>query len=104
MSGATVAVTVVWAAPDVQDIVRMTLPAGATVADAIARSGLIEQYHIDRRTVRPAVYGRLVRDDAALRDGDRVEICRPLLVDPKEARRLRAAARERARVKRPPPA
>ena len=104
MSGATVAVTVVWATPAVQETVRLTLPAGATVADAIARSGLIERYRIDRGTARPAVYGRLVRDDATLRDGDRVEICRPLLVDPKEARRLRAGARERARVKRPPPA
>ena len=77
----TVAVTVVWATPEVQDSVPLTLPAGATVADALAASGLVERHGIDRGAVRPAVYGRLVRDDVALRDGDRVEICRPLLVD-----------------------
>jgi putative ubiquitin-RnfH superfamily antitoxin RatB of RatAB toxin-antitoxin module len=103
VSAATVAVTVVWATPDVQDSVPLTLPAGATVAAAIAQSGLVERYRIDRGAVRPAIHGRLVRDDAALRDGDRVEICRPLLVDPKAARRLRAAARERARARRPAP-
>ncbi len=98
----TVAVTVVWATPEVQDSVPLTLPAGATVADALAASGLVERHGIDRGAVRPAVYGRLVRDDVALRDGDRVEICRPLLVDPKAARRLRAAAREHAAGARRP--
>jgi len=104
VSGTTVTVTVVWATPDVQDVVALTLPAGATVAEAIARSGLIEQYGFDRGIMRPAIYGRLVRDGATLRDGDRVEICRPLVADPKQARRLRAAARERARPGRPAPA
>jgi putative ubiquitin-RnfH superfamily antitoxin RatB of RatAB toxin-antitoxin module len=102
MSEPTVAVTVVWATPDVQDIVALTLPAGATVADAIARSGLVERYRIDRGATRSGVHGRLVRDDAVLHDGDRVELCRPLAADPKAVRRLRAEARERTRVGRPP--
>lgn len=105
MNAATLAVTVVWATPEVQDAVALTLPAGASVADAIARSGLALRYRIDLSTARAAIRGRLVRDDAVLRDGDRVEICRPLIVDPKEARRLRADALDRVRVraKRPPP-
>jgi len=104
MNQATLAVTVVWATPDIQDVVALALPAGATVADAIAGSGFVLRYRIDRGAMRAAIHGRLARDDVALRDGDRVEICRPLRVNPKEARRLRAAARERALALRPPPA
>jgi putative ubiquitin-RnfH superfamily antitoxin RatB of RatAB toxin-antitoxin module len=100
---APVAVTVVWATPDVQDIVGLSLPAGATVADAVARSGLVERHGIDRGATRCGVHGRLVGNEAVLRDGDRVEICRALQVDPKAARRLRAEVRGRTRSVRPPP-
>jgi putative ubiquitin-RnfH superfamily antitoxin RatB of RatAB toxin-antitoxin module len=101
-SEATVKVTVVWATPRIQDVVALTLPAGATVAAAIALSGLLEIHRIDAGTTRAGLHGRVVGDDTALRDGDRVEICRPLVVDPKEARRLRADLRARARAKRSP--
>ena len=90
MTAATVKVTVVWATPHIQDVVALTLPAGATVATAIARSGLIVAYGIDPAATRAGLHGRVVPDETPLRDGDRVEICRPLVVDPKEARRLRA--------------
>ena len=100
MNAAMVAVTVVWATPDIQDVVALTLPAGATVADAIARSGLVAHHRIDPGAICAGVHGRLVRDDAALRDGDRVEICRPLVADPKEARRVRAGARNPVAPKR----
>jgi uncharacterized protein len=90
VTAATVKVTVVWATPHIQDTVALTLPAGATVATAIARSGLLVAYGINAVAIRAGLHGRVVRDDTPLRDGDRVEICRPLVVDPKEARRLRA--------------
>ncbi len=93
MNPARLAVTVVWATPEVQDVVALELPAGAVVADAIAASGLLICHGVDPRTVRWAIDGRLVADDAPLAAGDRVEICRALTVDPKEARRLRAAAK-----------
>jgi len=89
----TIAVSVVWATPDVQDIVPLTLPTGATVGEAIARSLLAEHYRIDLREMRLAIRGRLVRDGTVLADGDRVEICRALRADPKDARRTRARAR-----------
>jgi len=89
----TIAVSVVWATPDVQDIVPLTLPTGATVGEAIARSLLAEHYRIDLREMRLAIRGRLVRDSTVLADGDRVEICRALCADPKDARRTRARAR-----------
>jgi putative ubiquitin-RnfH superfamily antitoxin RatB of RatAB toxin-antitoxin module len=94
-------VTVVWATPRVQDAVTLTLPAGATVATAITLSGLLVAHKIDSAGTRAGLHGRLVRDDTPLRDGDRVEICRPLLVDPKEARRLRAGVSKPARTRGP---
>ena len=83
-------VTVVWATPDVQDIVPVALPAGATVADAVAQSSIIERYALDAAQLGFAVFGRRAAPDAPLADGDRVEITRPLRADPKESRRRRA--------------
>ena len=104
MNGGTVAVTVVWATRDVQDVVPLTLAAGATVADAIAQSGLVARYRIDRAAIRVGIHGRLAREDTVLADGDRIEIYRPLTVDPKETRRLRAEVKARGRAKgRPAP-
>jgi putative ubiquitin-RnfH superfamily antitoxin RatB of RatAB toxin-antitoxin module len=71
------------------DAVTLTLEAGSTVRDAVAASGLGERHPgIDLGAV--GVYGRRVKPDARLADGDRVEIYRALLDDPKEARRRRA--------------
>jgi putative ubiquitin-RnfH superfamily antitoxin RatB of RatAB toxin-antitoxin module len=89
-------VWVVYALPDRQALRELELPESATVAEAVARSGLLEQFpEIGSRPLACAIYGRAVADSQVLRDGDRVEILRPLQVDPKESRR-RAAARGRA--------
>ena len=85
-------VSVVWAAPGVQDVVAVTLPHGATVSDAVARSGLVERYALDAASLGFAVFGRRAMAGAALVDGDRVEITRALKADPKESRRRRARA------------
>jgi len=95
-----VRVSVAWATSAVQDVVPVELPPGATVGAAIAASGLLDRYGVARDSVRPGIRGRLVRDDTVPEDGDRIDLCRPLAVDPKEARRLRAAAR--ARLAAPP--
>ena len=72
---------------------RVTLPAGATVAQAIDASGLrAEHPEIDTLDLRYAIAGRRVAAGQVLADGDRVDLCRPLHVDPMTARRLRAAA------------
>lgn len=74
------------------DAVTLALPAGSTVRDAVAASGLGERHPgIDLAAV--GVFGRRVAPDARLADGDRVEVYRPLLNDPKEARRRRARGR-----------
>jgi len=70
--------------------VQLDLPAGATVRDALNRSGLLQRFaEIDPVAPRAGIWGKLRGLDDALRESDRVEIYRPLLVDPKEARRLR---------------
>lgn len=94
-------VTVVYCAPGCEDISEVALPAGATVADAIAAAGVL-----DRRTeiaaAPPAVgvWGRACALAHPVADGDRVEIYRPLTVDPKEARRIRAEVRRRRAARR----
>jgi uncharacterized protein len=94
-----VLVSVVYALPDRQTIVSLELAAGASVADAVEKSGLARRYkEIAERPLTCAIYGRAVKPQTQLREGDRVEILRPLLIDPKESRR-QAASRERSRGK-----
>jgi len=71
------------------DCVSLRLPAGATLADALHASGLLARHGLDAQAVRPGIWGKVAGSRTLLRDRDRVEIYRPLLVDPKEARRLR---------------
>jgi hypothetical protein len=85
--------------PGEVDEVRLQLASGATVRDALQGSGLLQRHpEIDPTSLRIGVWSRLRGLDEALRDRDRVEIYRPLLVDPKEARRLRYR-KHRERVK-----
>lgn len=89
---AEIMVEVVYALPAVQRLRQLRLPAGSTVREAIARSGLLEEFpEIDLARNKVGVFGKLVRLDAPLRERDRVEIYRPLIADPKEIRRQRAA-------------
>jgi uncharacterized protein len=78
-------VEVVQAWPRSYESARVDLPEGATVAEAIAAAGLTPGGHVG-----VAVYGDIATADQRLRDGDRVELLRPLTIDPKEARRRRA--------------
>lgn len=86
-------VTVAAAWPDRQVLIDVELPAESTAADAIQASGIVEKFpELEIRPDRIGVFGRLCRPEQALRDGDRVEMYRPLKLDPKEIRRLRAEA------------
>ncbi len=76
-----------------QYLLPVVVPAGATVVVAIERSGILGQCpDIDLTRNRVGIFSRLCGLDTVLEDGDRVEIYRPLLIDPKEARRQRAKA------------
>ena len=66
-----------------------SLPAGATLAQALDASGLLAAHAIDLTTCALGIWGRKQPATQPLRDGDRVEVYRALKVDPKEARRLR---------------
>jgi putative ubiquitin-RnfH superfamily antitoxin RatB of RatAB toxin-antitoxin module len=93
----TLTIEVIYALPLRQDATTMHLPQGATVEHAIARSGVLQRHpQIDLQTNRIAIFGKLVLLGAILEDRDRIEILRPLQVDPKEARRRRASHRARA--------
>ncbi|HUH93001.1 MAG TPA: RnfH family protein [Casimicrobiaceae bacterium] len=83
-------VTVVVAWPEHATEVALALSPGATVADALAESRLASRHpEIDVARSPVGIFGRRVARDRVLADGDRVEIYRPLVADPKEARRGR---------------
>jgi len=86
---ARVHVDVVYALAGEQKIVALQLPAGSSAGDAVAASGLAAG------SVRLGIGGREVAAGRILQAGDRVEILRPLAIDPKEARRLRARRQRR---------
>jgi len=82
---------VVLAERDVQRVVTLQLPPGATAAEAVARSRLLEgRADLDPATLGFAVFGRAVEPHHPLEAGDRVEVLRPLTIDPKDRRRARA--------------
>lgn len=96
-----IAVTVAYAAPGVEALVPLSLPVGATVADAVAASGLVARNALAFADIAFAIHGQRADPAVPLRDGDRVEITRPLVVDPKDARRARAADNPLPRVPKP---
>lgn len=81
-------IEVAWALPQRQRLVALVLPAGSTVGDAIAASGLRDELPAVLDT---GIHGKRCAPEERLRDGDRVEIYRELVYDPKESRRRRAA-------------
>ncbi len=92
-------IEVAYAEPDCQVIVPLHVAAGISAGEAVRQSGLLERFPgIDLRIDGIGVFGIPVSPCVLLAHGDRVEVYRPLQVDPKEARRLRAA-RSRARKK-----
>lgn len=88
----TIQVEVVYARPERQEVASISLPVGSTVGQAIEASGLLAKHpEIDLARNKLGIYAKLARLDTALRDRDRVEIYRPLIADPKEVRKQRAA-------------
>jgi len=79
-------------APRVIDRVSLVLPEGATVRDAVLRSGVLERHPALQRDWERAcsLYGRLVPPETPLAEGDRLELTRALIADPKAVRRRRA--------------
>ena len=83
-------VTVAYATAKEQVEIPLDIEESCTVALAIKRSGILNQFpEINLAQVKVGIYYKCVALDASLRDGDRIEIYRPLKIDPKQARLLR---------------
>jgi putative ubiquitin-RnfH superfamily antitoxin RatB of RatAB toxin-antitoxin module len=92
MAEALIDVEVAYATPEQQMIVALKIPEGATAGDAINASGLLNRFpEIGGIDIMSGIFGSVCRLDQRLKQADRVEIYRPLIHDPKEARRKRAA-------------
>ena len=88
----TIRVEVIYALPQKQEIFATNLPDGSTVRQAVEASGVLQKYpEIDLAKNKLGIFAKLAKPDAVLRDRDRVEIYRPLIADPKEVRKQRAA-------------
>ncbi len=92
MSSESIEIEVAYAKPDEQVILSVKGEKGMTVEQAIKRSKIIERFpEIDLETVKVGIFGKAAKKDTELSAGDRVEIYRALIADPKEARKKRAA-------------
>jgi putative ubiquitin-RnfH superfamily antitoxin RatB of RatAB toxin-antitoxin module len=88
----TIDVEVVYALAERQVLLAITIPAGATAGEAVDQSGIEKQFpEQDFSNCKLGIWGRLADRDQLLQEGDRVEIYRPLMIDPREARRQLAA-------------
>jgi len=84
-------VEVAYAKPEQQVIVSLKVPVGTTAKQAIDASGLLKRFpEIDETDIKTGIFGNTCKLEQSLKQGDRVEIYRPLVHDPKEARRQRA--------------
>lgn len=84
-------VEVVYAKPEEQVIVTLAMEEGSTVEAAVRASGVLEHFpEIALSELNAGIFGVACKLDQPVREGDRIEIYRPLLHDPKEARRQRA--------------
>lgn len=98
--GEVITVGVAYALPHRQLLVWLRLPCGSTAMDAAQHSGIAAQFDdLDLDNATLGIFGQIVAHGRVLRDGDRVEIYRPLTADPKTVRKARAA-RVRERRKR----
>ena len=85
-------VEVAYALPQRQALLALTVNAGTTVLQAAQQSGVVEQFEdVDLENAKFGIFGKVVSPTQVLNEGDRVEIYRPLIADPKEVRKARAA-------------
>jgi putative ubiquitin-RnfH superfamily antitoxin RatB of RatAB toxin-antitoxin module len=94
---ARLSIEVCYALPDQQTLIAVDLPEGATLQQALDASGILRRFpRIDLSTQKVGVFGKIKALDAVLADHDRVEIYRPLLVDPKLSRQRRVEKTRKA--------
>ncbi|STO64625.1 RnfH [Haemophilus parahaemolyticus] len=93
-----IVVEVVYAYPERYFLKKLTLENPITIQNAIVQSGVLEKYtEIDLRQNKVGIFSRLAKLTDVVENGDRIEIYRPLVADPKEIRRKRAAEQAQAK-------
>jgi putative ubiquitin-RnfH superfamily antitoxin RatB of RatAB toxin-antitoxin module len=91
-------VEVAYALPEKQEIVMLEVEPGTTASQAVASSGITRHFPgLVLEGAKLGIFGKAVKQDYILHAGDRVEIYRPLIADPKDARKQRAAAAKQRR-------
>jgi len=97
-----ITVEVVYALPEQQPVVRLQVPVGTSVYEAARLSGLAERFALVLDELSLGVFSKVEKAprERVLREGERVEIYRPLLIDPKVARQARADKVRAAKAKR----
>lgn len=96
----SIAVEVVYALPERQALLRVSIPRGTHMREAVLLSGIAAAFpELDVRACPLGIFGKVVEkpEERVLEEGERVEIYRALIADPKEARKLRAARAKAAR-------
>jgi putative ubiquitin-RnfH superfamily antitoxin RatB of RatAB toxin-antitoxin module len=87
----SIEVEVVYALPTRQRLLKIRVASGITIREAVRQSGILDIFpEIDPERAKVGIFGRRVNLEHVLRDGDRIEIYRPLVADPKSVRRARA--------------
>lgn len=85
-------VEIAYAKPDVQVIIPLFVNIGTTLEQAVQQSGILDDFpEIDMAKNKLGIFSKIAKKDTVLREKDRVEIYRPLIADPKEVRKQRAA-------------
>jgi len=86
-----IGVEVAYALPERQTLLRLKVPVGTTAEQAVQRSGVLERYpDVDLSSSKLGIFAKVVPPQRELREGDRVEIYRSLIADPKAVRQKRA--------------
>lgn len=95
-----ITVEVAYALPHEQSILGLQVPVGTTALEAAKKSGITAQFEdIDLDNAKLGIFGKVIAPTQRLSEGDRVEIYRPLVADPKEVRKARAARVKERRSK-----
>lgn len=89
--GTQIAIELAFALPQEQVLLTLRVPVGCTVAQAVLQSGIHQQFpDFDFNACKTGIWSRVVPDTQELKSGDRVELYRPLIADPKDTRKARA--------------
>ena len=96
----TITVEVAYALPHKQALLELQVTTGTTALEAARQSGVSQQFQgVDLDNAKFGIFGKVISPQQVLREGDRVEVYRPLIADPKEVRKARAARAKERRSK-----